>query len=118
MRYRQSCSSCVGRSQTAMHDIERYERDLSIHRAAQRLALVRVARPPARHGGGNDGTPEAWQAEADHHGELASTAERRLNRARVRVAQAFSIGPCALCSGSGYILAPGTFVRGAKGFVE
>lgn len=114
--YRQSCSSCVGRSATAYHDVERYERDLIKHRTAERLALARALDPDIS--GSTEGSSESWHAEAAHHGELGRKAERALARARSRVLASFSVGGCVLCGGTGYVEATGTFVRGAKGLVE
>jgi hypothetical protein len=111
--YRQSCSACVGRSATAYHDLERYERDVRVHRSAERVARARAQHPDLRDGI-HDGTPQSWVDEADYHAEKARTADRLLTRARGRVLASFSVDGCVLCGGTGYIQAPGTFVRGAQ----
>lgn len=116
--YRQSCSSCLGRSATAYHDVERYERDLNLARAAERLARSRSQDSNLRHGSGNDGPPDDWEAEADYHSERARRFERLLAKSRARVLASFSVGGCVLCGGSGYLVATGTFVLGAKGAGE
>ena len=118
--YRQSCSACVGRSATALHDMERYRALIDVSRTRERLARERAARLTERLDGRLDGWTEqddapSWEDEAAYHAEAAASAERRLWRARRRLAAAFLGDPCVLCGGTGYLDAPGTFVLGAKG---